>query len=310
MTMVTRDPGAPTPWSVYADDRAFTWTCASVEERHLIELTRGSTRKDENGWWVKLANIDPAPGTSDDGAALTPFERDWIRDHTYRRWLDGEPPTLYGYCYHGGAQLRGENHSPVRTNRHFETMYLDQVLLLLYLRACTFRFSESLGDASAASCNGDDGDFSERMTELRRDFAVFTNLYRFPLLSNQQQGVELYELAHRAMDVKVLFDETHAQIRATDEFLTLTRQLDDAKNAERLNHLVLIATAALLGLELRHLPGLSALFGRPETTNDELVALGNGLLHWAVLGALIAGCYGLLRWLEPKLGKISGIPRK
>ena len=43
---------------------------------------------------------------------------------------------------------------------------------------------------------------------LRRDFAMFTNLYEFPLLSNQQQGVEMYEKARENMDVGQLLRDS------------------------------------------------------------------------------------------------------
>jgi hypothetical protein len=134
------------------------------------------------------------------------------------------------------------------TWRHFGGMYFDQALLLLYLRITLFRFSYELSQLSSHARRQHKNakameELAENFESLRQDFALFTNLYQFPLLSNQQQGIELYTLCRQRMDVKELFDEVQAEIDATHEFLSLCAQ---TKLADLSSRLAVVGTAGLL----------------------------------------------------------------
>jgi hypothetical protein len=45
----------------------------------------------------------------------------------------------------------------------------------------------------------------------------FSTLYQFPLLSTQQQSVEMYDLARRQMDIDALFRDVDKEIDAADQ---------------------------------------------------------------------------------------------
>ncbi len=217
-------------WLLYADHRAYVWSCAVLQEAApLLERVKtlgrdvaGSVGTDL-GHWLRLVNMDP-PGPSPD--TCTAFEARFADERTYRRWA--HCGALQGFNYHGGAMLTGPRDEPP-TWRHFGAMYFDQALLLLYLRVTLFRFSYDLSRLSAAARRQHDDDealrhLAERFERLRMDFALFTNLYQFPLLSNQQQGIELYSLCRDRMDVKALFEEVKNEVEATHEFLALRAQ--------------------------------------------------------------------------------------
>lgn len=246
------------PWHVHSDNRAFVWTCATLADDSLDPLRPGQAAPVASGWWVKLLNVDEPPAVTSDvvaeGARITAFERDWIDRHTYRRWLEGG--HLYGFCHHGGAHLRGTDRGAPATHRHFATMYLDQILLLLYLRTTTFRLSLSLARTSARAADRpeDDRAFASSIMRLRRDLALVTNLYRYPLLSNQQQGIELYELARDALDVDPLFMEVHEQLKTTDDFLTSREQTTLSHAANRLGQIAMYAGVAGLVIALHQIP--------------------------------------------------------
>lgn len=217
-------------WSIYSDHRTFVWTCAIYKSEKLSQTiehcdtcARDRMLPEELGHWIKLLNVDAAEiGT--DASRTTTFEREWAFERTYRRWA--KKGTLYGFNYHCGAMLSGPVKNP-DTWRHFGQMYFDQALLLLYIRMVLFRFSMRLYEISAKARDKNRlRDKPEEMEVFRNDFEslrfkfdLFCNLYQFPLMSNQQQAIEMYSIARRQMDLDDLFKEIQAEIKGTHEFL-------------------------------------------------------------------------------------------
>jgi hypothetical protein len=242
-------------WIVYADNRSFVWTCAiaqngwkELEGRFFPNFeTSGSSF----GHWIKLLNVDSPKETPEKTHHSTQFEREWARERTYRRWE--EYGTLYGFNYHCGAMLAPPLNDPEGPPlwQHFSEIYFDQTLLLLFLRVGSFRFSRRLSCISAAARDQRErieptDDWQRDFSDLRWLFALFTNLYQFPLLSNQQQGIEMYELARRYMDVNELFQEVQEEIRSSHEYLEI-RTGQEQTHMSML--LTVVATAGLaLGL--------------------------------------------------------------
>lgn len=246
-------PSTPPPEQclVYADNRAFTWTCALVEggSRALQEpvaalYAAGDPCGPEGlGYWVKLLNVDAPSDSPEVNRRTTAFERDWAKDRTYTRWAHFG--TLYGFNYHAGAMLAGPIADPP-TWLHFREQYLDSALLLLYVRVTLFRFSRELSDitSEARDClrpRRAQRHWRKRFGELRWKFALFTNLYKFPLISNQQQAIEMYSYARRHLDVDELFQEVEDEIRASHEFL-------DGSTSSKINRLVFLLTGAGIAL--------------------------------------------------------------
>lgn len=140
-------------WAVYADNRAFVWTCAILDKggnelRQAFNHAADAPPSDF-GHWIKLLNVDQ-PAKAHPGKTPPPsreelvrethnslrFEQDWAKQRTYLRWA--ELGTFYGFAYHSGAMLAAPMDEPPLW-RHFGQMYFDQVLLLLYLRVTLFR---------------------------------------------------------------------------------------------------------------------------------------------------------------------------
>lgn len=205
-------------WIAQTDERAFVWTCVLTPD--------GSDGDVESTNWTRILNVD-LPSA----AQPTAFELAWVRPRTYHRWQ--HLGTLYGFNVHSGAMLGRPCEEPP-TWRHFRELYFDQVLLLLYLRVSTLRFSRDLSEVSEHLKKTSDHKkgFAE-FRRLRRSFAFLTNVYRFPLLSSQQQGIEMYACARRHLDVDELFDHVQKEIESTHEFFevaTAARTADTTRN--------------------------------------------------------------------------------
>ena len=297
-------------WIVYADSRTFVWTCAIVgggagalkrafpltaDDGERVGMALGDWEAHRYGHWVKLLNVDlPKDTPRATHESVMAFERNWAKDRTYHRWE--EWGTYYGFSYHGGAML-----GPPETNpplwQHFAEMYFDQVLLLLYLRVSLFRFSirlnEISGKARDAVDQGGKETWLKEFRELRWDFALFTNLYQFPLLSNQQQGLEMYSLARKIMDVDELFDEVQKEIHSSHDFLAV----DEAhRTAQTTARLTVVATMGLaVGLAFSFL-GMNILVAGEVSSVLEL------LIFAAIVAVFFVGMIHIVR-RSPQIAK-------
>lgn len=245
----TADVDKSRGWAVYADNRSFVWTCALLSgggNQLRKAVSSPGEPASELGHWIKLLNVDTPRGSRDEVHHTTEFERDWAHCRTYRRWE--EWGTFYGFSYHSGAML-----GPVLKNsplwKHFGQMYFDQVMLLLYVRVVLFRFSERLTTISSKARDTERDSrkhdkWQEDFSDLRWAFVLFTNLYRFPLLSNQQQGVEMYAKAREAMDVDELFGEVQKEIQDCQEYIEME------KTSELTHKTTLLTAVATIGLTL------------------------------------------------------------
>jgi hypothetical protein len=143
-------------------------------------------------------------------------------------------------------------------------------------------------------------DQAEPFRELRDSFARFANLYQFPLLSTQQQGVEMYAMARRALDVEPLFREVQTQIETTHEYLELRLQAHTDSRMTWLTNLATIAVIMTLTLTADPIKGpilewLNRVMRYPRFTLDA----GAGAIGVAVvlLRPLVAS------WLEKARGR-------
>ncbi len=240
-------------WIAYPDPRAFVWTCACMDGGAAALSNHELQHQALPADWIRLLNVDaPSAGSA------SPFEQAWAAERSYTRWM--HRGTLYGVCAHAGAVMAPPLPDPP-IHRHFAEMYFDQTLLLLYLRVSTFRFSRQLSAMSSrARTQGlrRREPLTEEFQQLRFAFALLTNLYRFPLLSHQQQGIELYTLARKHLDIEDLFHEVQSEVQATDEFLSSATQLEHATMATRLTVVATIALAVALGLDFLQVPDVPA----------------------------------------------------
>jgi len=235
-----------------ADPRAFVWTAVTTPngDGGVKAFTAWSTKAADIrncGAVLKLVNVDSwrEGALGESASAPSAFEKQWLKGRLFLRWA--RYGTVYGFSPHSGALLseqprkpkEGDDETPPVVS-HFFSLYFDQSLLLLYLRASTFGFSERLSDISSHAANKfanleAQRELSEEFSELRYAFALVTNMYQFPLLSSQQQGVEMYAIQRKALDIDELFAEVKEEIETTDEYLRGVDQPSQSVEATRLN---------------------------------------------------------------------------
>ncbi len=239
-------------WDVYPDNRAFVWTCArlSQAEGHcarfeglLEQATARTTCTDPlTEIWHALLDVDSAPVPVDG------FRLNWVQERSFMRWASGSTPTVYGFNNFSVAVMGClESWVPA----HFERMYLDMGLLLLYVRTCLFRASQRISwDTQARLAAGVGTAWEEHFRAFRGEFAAFVNLYQFPLLSTQQQAIEIYEKLRHWMDIDQIFAEVKAEIESTHELAELIAEKNAQTGADATQNAINTLTVFGLGIAI------------------------------------------------------------
>jgi len=232
---------------IWPDTRAFVHACAVFPKDTDIATALGAKKASDLAKapvWCKWLNVDGFRVSSVYDSALgmkrakqpseysadlrfaSEFEQDWSKERTYRRWLHFA--ALYGFSSHSAMMLTGFCVEPP-TFQHFRSIYFDQSCLLLYIRSTLFRFS---GEITRLASEIRDGSSAEQKAAQKKframdaDFALFVQLYQFPMLSNQQQGLEMYALQRRHMDIDELFKEVQDEIRHMHQAIDLQHDHD------------------------------------------------------------------------------------
>lgn len=254
-------------WVCHADNRAFVFTAALLDGGCAALGDKPVT----SGAWMRLLNVDEPSA-----APASCFEQDWAAQRTYQRWA--ERGTLYGFTYFSGAML-GPSEQAVGAAGHFERNYFSMTLLLLYLRVGLMRFSERLASISAqARQGGDHEQWRKQFEALRWSFTLFSNLYQFPLLSNQQQGIELYELLRGQLDVEQFFKEVERDINNSHDYLEQREEHEQTRAAQLLNWVATVglgvgAATGFLGMNIFVVKALQR-GGEPPKTDGLCKELG------------------------------------
>lgn len=286
--------GEASEYFVYADNRAYVWSAAIIEGS-VKPLQRALRTSDwqahEFGHWVKFLNVDfpdhdGSPSKTHN--SISEFEKKWAEERTYHRWES--LGTWYGFNYHSGVMLGSPLNNPPKDPplwRHFRQHYFDIAILLFYIRITLFRFSRVLTETymnygfSEMENKKNQTEKTEAFEKLREKFLKFIVFYQFPLLSNQQQPIEMYELARKQFDVDKLFEEVKEEIDNMHEFLELTAARELSKTSIKLSKtgiklanvaniigwfgISFAISSVFLSLIAINYPELSELLGYPES---------------------------------------------
>ena len=287
-----------------SSDLTYVWTCAVMKDGGNELRSRFSAPKAhawEFGHWIKLLNVDaptlkwqgnnrfkPPEQSWQEQQFSTDFEKKWAEERTYKRWEEGG--TFYGFSSHCGAMLGHDCKEPPLAEI-FGGVYFDQTLLLLYLRTTLFRFSVRLNQITTEAMDKIDGnkdsEWQIKFQVLRCEFTQFANLYQYPLLSNQQQGIELYTLARSQMDVDLLFKEIKDQIHGSHDYFTIKQTHEQTTITTRLTVVATIGLACALTFGFLAIPMLNDQKHMDNLQNVGLV-VGVLFLFLFLVGIVIA----------------------
>ncbi len=220
-------------WMKSDDNRTYVWTAAFLKEggrtlQKVFEPEENLEAK-KYGHWHKLLNVDSPDFSSEDNSHkfVTQFERDWANERTYKRWES--KGAWYGFSYHSGAVLAEAEYVFLP----FSSYYFDTSMFLLHIRLSLFRFSSELSEAFTKN-EKEISLIKKHFRNIRKEFLKFTIFYQYPMLSNQQQHVEMYTINHKYFDIEDIFREIKQEIDNTHEFFETIEANNLTKSANKI----------------------------------------------------------------------------
>jgi len=238
------------------DDRMFTvcWYGSDCRSRKLSEKNSetGDLAYKTSDEWYKFIFVDGKTM----GCASEQTKRELIKENTYYRWA--EWGTLYGVTRYSLMCLTNSGNIPYNVIRHhIETMYYQIAVILLAQRASILRFSADVARISGkieafsrADGNTDDPErFREIADEVKMLHSVyirFINRLWFTEVTPQEQGIELYDMALKAMDLEKQMNELRHEIKELYEFVDMNYEKIRNKSLNLLNVLAFLFMPATL----------------------------------------------------------------
>lgn len=166
----------------------------------------------------RLMYIDPAG----DGYNYNPeFVEELLEEHTYNRWE--HYGTMFGFTRYSFISTGFmDDYFDKEIFHHFETMYLKMFLLVLFYRSWLICFTSAIPVITTEIL--DSPEKRKQFKKLRERFINFSNAFWFPELSNQDQGIEMFQHMIKAFEIPKMYDEVEKEIQRTIDHMELNYQ--------------------------------------------------------------------------------------
>ncbi|MEN9849038.1 MAG: hypothetical protein RL368_1778 [Pseudomonadota bacterium] len=166
--------------------------------------------------------VDHEGGTfSDlDGYAYDPkFTQNLMQQHCLNRWE--QLGTHLGYCGYANAYLGfGWFFNDIIAPSHVPYIYGRMLLLALFYQATLRNFNRRVSYATRVLSESGE---SKHFRELRKKFILFTNNHWFREVSNQTQGIEVFELQTKNLGLEKEYALIKDEMERADEYSVTLR---------------------------------------------------------------------------------------
>jgi hypothetical protein len=213
------------------DDLAYKLAIDLEDEKHKRPIKKEvNYGYKSNEWWYKYLFIDGGIRTCQNGEMTYNF----IKDQTNDRWI--ELGTLYGISRYSFMALTGSLENLKDNNAHYlinhmQTMYYKMVELCLVQRACILRFSDEVTHLSSMKMK-DDPYLSEKVSSLYKQYIRFINKIYFREVTAQEQGIELYNLLQKQMQLEKNVKCLDEEIQELHNYVLLVQEKKQNRNIE------------------------------------------------------------------------------
>lgn len=219
------------------DDRMFV---ISFVNNQIVSSTITSNLQD-NKDWAKYIFVDNSELTIQNDDMMKKL----IDKHTYKRWLNYG--TIYGITRYSFVGVAGNGIFPEQILRnHFRTMYYEMVSLALAVRASIISFSDEAASISALKIDKDnicEEKLVSKIDDLYKRYIEFVNRLYFKEVTAQEQGIELYNILIKSMNIERDIKDLNDEIEKLYNYATLKSE----KNTnEKINLLAILG--ALLAI--------------------------------------------------------------
>ena len=286
------------------DDRMFTvcWYGSDCWSQKLgrTDPDTGKLFYEDSDEWYKFIFLD---GRSKN-CFSEKMKKELIEKHTYRRWAAAGSGTFYGITRYSMMCLgdqQGFSYHVLRN--HMENMYYQLAVIVLAQRASILKFA---GDVTRISGRIEVfiGDQEESKEKKREDLAEITNEVKklhsayirfinrlwYTEVTAQDQGIEIYNMALKSMDLKNQVQELQGEIKELYEFVSMSldreQMILDRKSNEQMKVLTILGAIFLPVMVLTGFFGMNLYF--IEKGFDDLLSILQGIfsgfgLSWSML---------------------------
>ncbi|SNY91600.1 hypothetical protein SAMN04515647_1829 [Cohaesibacter sp. ES.047] len=253
--MTTIGKGMPFTCRHIMDERIPIMTFLSLSKQNCDGPSCLSTVS--RGDWVRLCFAD---GSGADPMPYNPlFLRDFEEKHCYDRFFlspaTPDKAVRLMFASYAFTTVGAGDYFDNILQEHFRRHYF-QMSLLAYLEHSTLLgFSKRLTNV-VASYEEDRNDkrpdpkveqqFHRAISDLKREFLLYTHQYRFTGISNQVQPIEMYNQWREVIGLNSLYEDVKQELDTATDFLLAIDQQQQTDSAANLNVLASLGLAASL----------------------------------------------------------------
>lgn len=203
------------------DDRMLIHTYLAFPEQ-LYNLTTGRAR---DVFFSRLLYVDnPGHNYRYNPAFIEPE----MAHHAYTRWE--HYGTKYGFTRFASVFVYFGNDGSLY--RPVTSMYYQMFLLIVYFRSRLIQFSDEIARIAQKSPDPNRSNeaekkkFKDSLRALHRRFMHFMNRFWFVEVTNQDQGIEIFQLMRKAFEIEPMYSQVKDEIERADELTELLHNED------------------------------------------------------------------------------------
>lgn len=177
-----------------------------IEDFFFEEKQIDEWRKSKN--WYKYIFIDTGDPTCQDEKMM----KELLENSTYVRWKDYK--TLYGISRYSFSAWSSSDF----INNHMKNHYFQLVSLVVAQKATIISLNEKMNNLINRIINGKDDETYESNEETK-EYLTYLSKMHFSEITQQEQGIELYDFFQKKMRIKELLEELDLKIKTLNEKL-------------------------------------------------------------------------------------------
>ncbi|CAA6823154.1 MAG: Unknown protein, partial [uncultured Sulfurovum sp.] len=209
------------------DDRMFL-VCYSENESLMSSLQQSGETYMENEDWYRYLFVDAGAKTVQNSQ----MQKELTSLSTYPRWLGFG--TLWGVTRYSFMALSTSGGRGLILP-HTQFIYHQMAILILALQASLARFSNEISTLS--NLDLEDNELEERVQELYEYYIKFVNRLHFRVLTHQDQGIELYEIARKISKFDKEIKDLDEEISELHTYIEMKAERRRNQRLERISEL-------------------------------------------------------------------------
>jgi hypothetical protein len=280
------------------DDRMFVHTCLAfggdkpssrIAEEHYHALFTTATYVDQIDW-----------GANNPGGYYydASFVKELIKPFTNTRWY-GPSGNLYGFSRFAAVFMGYGSDFHKFVTKHVNTMYLRQSIMALFYRSSLLYYHHLMANIQYPATQKDEFKTRKCLEQVRKihwELTLFTNQYWYSELTNQDQGIEIFNLQKKAMELTQEYSDIKEKIDRVYNVL-------DAKNQSTRDQIIWLAGVFGIAITI-----INVVCGFAAFSSFQMDVLGEEFNSWFFwVDTILSGLgfltlFGVLIYALKKLG--------